>query len=80
MFYRLFVTTAILVFLINGLSKNASGNSTPVSDGSNGLSHHPSWFAALSSPRTMPEPASLLLIGTGLAVIGTRMRRRAKKA
>ena len=69
MFYRLLVVSAFVVFLINGVPTNALGDSTLIS----GVGH-------VSPPRTMTEPASLLLMGACLAGIGARMRRRTKKA
>ena len=69
MFYRLLVVSAFVVFLINGVPTKALGDSTLISD----VSH-------VSPPRTMTEPASLLLMGACLAGIGATMRRRAKKA
>ena len=78
MFYRLSVASAFVVFLISGIPNNALGDSTLISGVGNGLSHHTTWFDAVS--RTMPEPASLLLMGSCLAGISAWMRRRAKKA
>jgi hypothetical protein len=78
MFYRLLLASAF-VFLISSVPNNALGDSTLISGVGNGLSHHTTWFDAVSSPRTMPEPASLLLMGICLAGISARMR-RAKKA
>jgi hypothetical protein len=69
MFYRLLVASAFVVFLINGVPNNALGELTLIAGVGN-----------VSPPRTMTEPASLLLMGTCLAVIGAKMRRRAKKA
>ena len=80
MFYRLLVVSAFVVFLINGVPNNASENLTLMSSVGHGLSQQPTWFDAVSRPRTMPEPAVLLLMGSCLAGIGARMRRRAKKA
>jgi hypothetical protein len=80
MFYRLLVASAFVVFLINGVPTNALGDLTLISSVGNGLSHHTTRFDAVSPPRTMPEPASLLLMGSCLAGIGAVMRRRAKKA
>ena len=69
MFYRLLVASAFVILLINGVPNNALRNMTLISGVGN-----------VNPPRTMTEPASLLLMGTCLAGIGAKMRRRAKKA
>ena len=78
MFYRLLVATTFVVFLITGVPNKALGDLTLASDV--GLSQHTTRFDAVSPPRTMAEPAMLLLMGGCLAGIGAIMRRRAKKA
>jgi hypothetical protein len=79
-FYRSLVASALVVFLINGVPKDTLHVVTMISGVGNGLSNYATWFDAVSSPRTMPEPASLLLMGSCLAGISAMMRRRAKKA
>ena len=80
MFYRLLVVSAFVVFLINGVPNNALGDSTSISAADNGQAHHTTRLDAVNQPRSMTEPAILLLMGSCLAVIAATMRRRTKKA
>jgi hypothetical protein len=66
-----------IVFLLTGVPDDALGFLDLISGTGNGLSHHTTWFdPGQPPPHVVPEPASLILLGSGLAVAGARMRRR----
>jgi hypothetical protein len=73
-----------VVFLVNGVEDDSLGDLTLISGVGNGLSHHTTWFSATSTPPpppspVVPEPASLLLMGSGLAAVGAKLRNRSQK-